>query len=292
MVAKDFIPRIIQSRKPLLDDVPSRDRFETEAEGGCGVTGFACSIPVRGKHIFEPSRQMHNRGNGRGGGIAAMGFDSRMLGVSPEILAEDYILQIAVLEDGVMDEVEEQFIEPCYTVHFSERIPRIDDYRDIPGLDVRPPDVWRYFVRVKPEVLTDFVSRNGFHELDRREAEDEFVYQNSFKLNRTFYDAYGKQQAFVLSHGRNFFILKIVGYAEQVVQYYKLDDFKAHIWIAHQRYPTKGRVWHPAGAHPFIGLNEALVHNGDFANYHSVVEYLRKYPPPFPHGHGSLGPPL
>jgi len=84
----------------------------------------------------------------------------------------------------------------------------------------------------------------------------------------------GRQQAFVLSHGRNFFILKIVGYAEQVVQYYKLDDFKAHIWVAHQRYPTKGRVWHPAGAHPFIGLNEALVHNGDFANYHSVAEYL------------------
>ena len=40
--------------------------------------------------------------------------------------------------------------------------------------------------------------------------------------------------------------------------------------------PTKGRVWHPGGAHPFIGLNEALVHNGDFANYHSVCEYLRQ----------------
>ena len=71
-------------------------------------------------------------------------------------------------------------------------------------------------------------------------------------------------------------ILKIVGYAEQVVQYYRMDDFKAHIWIAHQRYPTKGRVWHPGGAHPFIGLNEALVHNGDFANYYSVSEYLRQ----------------
>jgi glutamate synthase domain-containing protein 3 len=33
-------------------------------------------------------------------------------------------------------------------------------------------------------------------------------------------------------------------------------------------------VWHPGGAHPFIGMNEALVHNGDFANYHSVCEYL------------------
>jgi glutamate synthase domain-containing protein 1/glutamate synthase domain-containing protein 3 len=271
-----LVDRIIRSRTGLVEDLPHRDRFETEAEGGCGVTGFACSVQVRGKHIFEPSRQMHNRGNGRGGGIAAMGFDHRMLGVSHEILEEDYILQIAVLEDGVMDEVERRFIEPFYRVDFSERIPRIDDYRDIAGLGVRPPEVWRYFVRVKPVVLTDFVSRNGLEDLDRREGEDEFVYQNSFNLNKTFYDAYGKQQAFVLSHGRNFFILKIVGYAEQVVQYYKLDDFKAHIWIAHQRYPTKGRVWHPAGAHPFIGLNEALVHNGDFANYHSVAEYLRQ----------------
>ncbi len=72
-------------------------------------------------------------------------------------------------------------------------------------------------------------------------------------------------------------ILKIVGYAEQVAQYYLLDDFKAHGWIAHQRYPTKGRVWHPGGAHPFIGMDEALVHNGDFANYHAVTEYLKQY---------------
>ena len=31
-----------------------------EAEGGCGVTGFACTVPVRGKHIYEPSIQMRN----------------------------------------------------------------------------------------------------------------------------------------------------------------------------------------------------------------------------------------
>ena len=107
-----------------------------------------------------------------------------------------------------------------------------------------------------------------------RDIEDEFVYQNSFRLNATFYASLGEKQAFVLSHGRNLLIFKIVGYAEQIVQYYQLEDFRAHVWIAHQRYPTKGRVWHPGGAHPFIGLNEALVHNGDFANYHSVTEYL------------------
>ncbi|MFH0845565.1 MAG: glutamate synthase [Pseudomonadota bacterium] len=260
----------------MVKDLPPRDCWQTEAEGGCGVTGFACSVPVRGKHIFEPSKQMHNRGNGRGGGIAAMGFDHRMLGVTREMLEEDYILQIAVLEEGVMEDLEQIFIDPWFDVDFSERIPHVDDYRDIQGLEVRPPGVWRYFVRVKPQVLRDFMTKNELHALSQRQAEDEFVYQNSFKINKTYYDAFGKQHAFVLSHGRNFFILKIVGYAEQVVQYYKLDDFKAHIWIAHQRYPTKGRVWHPAGAHPFIGLNEALVHNGDFANYHSVAEYLRQ----------------
>jgi hypothetical protein len=67
-----------------------------------------------------------------------------------------------------------------------------------------------------------------------------------------------------------------VGYAEQAAAYYRLDDLTAHLWIAHQRYPTKGRIWHPGGAHPFIGVNEALVHNGDFANYHRVTEYLRQ----------------
>ena len=268
------ITNIIKSRKSLVKDIPCTRYSGIEAEGGCGVTGFACSIPVRGKHIFEPSRQMHNRGNGRGGGIVAMGFDHNMLGVSEEILEQDYLLQIAVLEDGVMEDLEQRFIEPWFQVDFTESIPHLTDYRYVAGLEVRPPDVWRYFVRVKPQVLKAFIEEKGLEGLSQREAEDEFVYQNSFNINKTYYDAMGRQQAFVLSHGRNFFILKIVGYAEQVVQYYKLDDFKAHIWVAHQRYPTKGRVWHPAGAHPFIGLNEALVHNGDFANYHSVAEYL------------------
>ena len=271
-----LVERVIRSRKALVEDLPSKACFETETEGGCGVTGFACSIPVRGKHIYEPSKQMHNRGNGRGGGIAAMGFEARMLGVSEEMLEKSYILQIAVLQEAVVEDLEKRFIDPFLEVHFSERIPHVQDYRDIRGLDVKPPEVLRYFVRVKPEVLDHFMAQNGLEGAPRRRVEDEFIYQNSFNINKAFYDAYGEQNAFVLSHGRNFFILKIVGYAEKVVEYYKLDNFKAHVWIAHQRYPTKGKVWHPAGAHPFVGLNEALVHNGDFANYHSVAEYLRQ----------------
>ena len=40
--------------------------------------------------------------------------------------------------------------------------------------------------------------------------------------------------------------------------------------------PPKGGSGTPGGAHPFIGLDEALVHNGDFANYYSVTEYLKQ----------------
>jgi glutamate synthase domain-containing protein 1 len=276
MKQNEIIRNIIDSRKRLVEGLPTRSRYETEAEGGCGVTGVACSVPVRGKHIHEPSRQMHNRGNGRGGGIAAMGFDHEAMGVSAEMLEEDYLLHIAVLDEGVQTDLEERFIKPFFRIDFSGRLSHVQDYRDVPGLEVKPPEVRRYMARVKPEVLTGFVEEQGLQALSTREAEDEFVYRNSFRINRTYYDAVGEQRAFVLSHGRNFFILKIVGYAEQVVQYYELEDFKAHIWIAHQRYPTKGRVWHPGGAHPFIGLNEALVHNGDFANYHSVTEYLKQ----------------
>ena len=245
-------------------------------EGGCGVTGFISSIPVGGRHIFEPSVQMHNRGNGKGGGIAAVGLSAESLGVDQDVLDTHYMLQVALLDPDSRPDVEKASIESNLEVHHAEKIPSLDDFREIDGLEVKPPDVWRYFVRVKKDVLDHFIVENGLDDLDPQKAEDEYIVQNSFRLNQKFYASLGEQRAFVLSHGRNLMILKIVGYAEQVAQYYLLEDFKAHGWIAHQRYPTKGRVWHPGGAHPFIGLDEALVHNGDFANYHAVSEYLRQ----------------
>lgn len=247
-----------------------------EVEGGCGVTGFACTTPVGGKHIYEPSIQMRNRGNGKGGGIAACGLVPEELGVSRKVLDEDYILQVALLDPTARGEVEKTFIEPFFNVEQGGLIPTLDDFRDVPLLEVQPPDVARYFVRVKPDVLSRFADEKGLAEagMSEREIEDEFVYQNSIRLNNQCYASLGDKRAFVMSHARNLLIVKIVGYAEAAVQYYRMPDVRAHVWIAHQRYPTKGRVWHPGGAHPFIGLNEALVHNGDFANYLSVSEYL------------------
>ena len=266
--------KLWETRQDFPRTYPVDKIVKGEDEGGCGVTGFAASVPVSGKHIFLPSVQMHNRGNGKGGGIAAVGLDAESLGVSQEVLEEDYLIQVAYLDPEARRQVESQFITNVFKVVHQAKIPTVRDWRDLPGLTVQPPDVWRYFVRVKPEVLQYFVQQHRLYEIPLRLVEDEFVAQNCYKLNQAFYASLGEKKAFVLSQGRNIMILKIVGYAEEAALYYQLLDFKAHIWIAHQRYPTRGRVWHPGGAHPFAALNVALVHNGDFANYFAVSEYL------------------
>jgi glutamate synthase domain-containing protein 1/glutamate synthase domain-containing protein 3 len=261
---------IIRSRARLVQGMSIGSKIE--AEGGCGVIGAACSEPIPGRHILSALLQMKNRGNGKGGGIAALGLSAERLGVSRQILQEDYLIQIAYLDPSARKEVEEEFIFPLLNVDASDWVQTVDDYRRIDGLQVKPPAVRRYFCRVKEDTLTQFMQRNGLQE--RHLAEDEFIYQNSYALNKKFYASLGDKKAFVLSHGKDMMVLKIVGYGDQVIQYYKLEDFPAHVWIGHHRYPTKGKVWHPGGAHPFVGLHEALVHNGDFSNYYSISEYL------------------
>ncbi len=277
-MSPDAIAQLITSRRGLAPFPVSRFPFpaasaKAEAEGGCGVVGLACTVPVVGRHILAPCGQMHNRGNGKGGGLATAGLVAAQMGVDESTLRGDYLIQLALLDPSVRDAVVREHIEPALDARNGYRIPTVDDYRDIEGLDVRPPDVWRYFARVRPDVLDRFIAEQHLTALDRRAAEDEFISQWAFRLNSTLYGA-GRMQAFVLSYGRDMMVLKIVGYAEQALRYYKMEDVQARIWIGHQRYPTKGRVWHPGGAHPFTALDVALVHNGDFANYHAVSEYL------------------
>ena len=262
---------LLDSRRKLHQ--PPFKYVPQEAEGGCGVVGLVASRPIRGSHILQPLEQMHNRGNGKGGGISAVGLVPEQLGVDRKTLEQDYLVQVAYLKEDIREQLEKEFIFTTYDVHVSHRVATSDDPALLDRLEVAPPVVHRYFCRAKKEVLDRFVQENALHDVDRRRAEDELVYQTSFQINKKYY-AGTSMSAFVMSQGRNMLIMKIVGYAEDVIHYYKLEDFQAHMWIGHQRYPTKGRVWHPGGAHPFMGLDEALVHNGDFANYYSMTEYL------------------
>jgi glutamate synthase domain-containing protein 1/glutamate synthase domain-containing protein 3 len=268
MTHREMVEKIIRSRASLAPaggHPPSRRK--EEAEGGCGVVGIASSEPVPARHLRQALVQMRNRGNGKGGGVAAVGLLPGEMGVPREVLENDYLLSIACLDAGARAEVERDCIEPVFQVHHVRSLPR-----DEAPFEPAPPEVYQYFVRVKPEVVAAFRKRNGLGEA--APVEDEIVYQNSHRLNRAFYAAAGEKRAFVLSHGKNMFVLKMVGYGEDVIRCYRLEDLRAHVWIGHHRYPTKGRVWHPGGAHPFVGLHEALVHNGDFANYASLCEYL------------------
>jgi glutamate synthase domain-containing protein 1 len=280
MKQQDIAEKIITSRRLAESEFNKRPQvFQTEAEGGCGVIGIACNEKIEARHLLRSLMQMRNRGNGKGGGIAAVGLMPSELGVTSEILEEDYLLTVAYLDQSSRQEVEQRYILPTFEVDYVHHAPRINDFRAIKGLDIQPPEIFIYFVRVKPEILHEFEVKHGFSGNKKttvmsQDFTDEIVYQNTYRLNQEFYSSTGNNRAFVLSHGKNMLVFKMVGYGDDVIRYYQLEELHAHIWIGHHRYPTKGRVWHPGGAHPFVGLHEALVHNGDFANYASISEYL------------------
>jgi glutamate synthase domain-containing protein 1/glutamate synthase domain-containing protein 3 len=276
MTRADMVRALAASRRRLAAGLPAA-LPSPDAEGGCGVIGMAASVPVAGRHLLRSLEQMRNRGNGKGGGIAAAGLDPDALGVSREVLTEDYLLAIAYLEPEARAAVEADHIAPTFVVDHVHRFAGAVDWRDIPGLEVAPPDAVAYFVRVRPEARARFLRDTEIPAAGGDAIDDEIVYQSSFALNRAFYASTGDKRAFVLSHARDLLVLKMVGYGEDVVRYYGLEQFPAHVWIGHHRYPTKGRVWHPGGAHPFIGMHEALVHNGDFANYASISSYLAQH---------------
>ncbi len=249
-------------------------RRREAAEGGCGVIGTASSVRTPGRAMLAALAQMRNRGNGKGGGVAAAGLDPGFFGTTREVLRDDYLMAVAYLDPACSAELEERFIEPSFEVDHVTDLPVMADHVPL-GLEVRPPRVRCYLVRVRADVRKAFMKGNGLSgKTGEAAAEDEIVFRNSYDLNNAFYASAGEKRAFVLSHGKDLLVAKLVGYGDDVVRYYRLEDLRAHVWIGHHRYPTKGTVWHPGGAHPFIGLNEALVHNGDFANYASMCSYL------------------
>lgn len=266
-----LVERLIHSRAALWPSPPPPlELRKAEAEGGCGVIGIASSVPIEGRHLLQSLIQMRNRGNGKGGGAALAGLDPNDFGVSAQVLRDCTLMAVAYLDLSVQAEVE-RLISDSFDIHHTHRLPILRE------IEPRPPQVETYFVTVKPNALDAFAYTSQLADLAPAALNDEFVYQFSFGLNRSYYASLGEKRAFVLSHGKDLLVVKLVGYGDDVFRVYGLDSMRSHVWIGHHRYPTKGTVWHPGGAHPFVGLNEALVHNGDFANYASVCSYLAQH---------------
>ena len=98
---KDFSEQLLATCSQVYSASGQSISPKPAEEGGCGVTGFACTVPLAGRFIYEPSIQMQNRGNGKGGGIAAVGFIPEQIGVPRDVLDNSYLYQIALLASGL-----------------------------------------------------------------------------------------------------------------------------------------------------------------------------------------------
>src|SRR5437899_6287279 len=130
MNREHLIESLIASRRSLKENAPPLR--PTEAEGGCGVIGMAASVPVPGSHLLQALQQMRNRGNGKGGGIAAVGLDPEFFGCQRATLANDYLLAVAYLDSSVRPQVEATCIEPTFIVDMTFQLPTLPDFRSIP----------------------------------------------------------------------------------------------------------------------------------------------------------------
>ncbi len=192
------------------------------------------------RSIIEGIRLMNERCNGLGGGFAAYGL-------YPEY--KDYYALHVLLKDFELKDHVAEMLKEHVNIYKDEEIPT----RNVEGLsqDYIP---WRFFVDVP--------------ERHARDADD-YIIDLAMKINNT-------RDALVVSSGKNMGVFKAIGYPDQVAELYKLEKYKAYMWLAHGRYPTNTRGWW-GGAHPFSILDYSIVHNGEITSYGTNRRFLELY---------------
>jgi len=185
---------------------------------------------------------MHERGNGLGGGFA-------VYGLYPDH-KDDHALHIMYTSRDAKRDTDD-FIDERFEVQEDEEVPtREANVRD-------PPIVWRYFVQPRKS------------RLDGRPTDD-YVMENVMQINaRT-----GK--AFVFSSGKDMGVFKGVGFPEDIAEHFCLDEYRGYMWTCHGRFPTNTPGWW-GGAHPFSILDWTVIHNGEISSYGINRRYLEMY---------------
>jgi glutamate synthase domain-containing protein 1 len=214
---------------------------------GCGLSGMMSLTGERvdGRSIRASIGLLHDRSNGLGGGFAAYG-------IYPD-RPDQFALHIMFYTADAQERTE-QALERDFEVALDERIPT----RPNPNI-VDPPALMRYFVRTRA------------HRLEEAGVPaEEFVLARVMLINADIPDA------FVFSSGKNMGAFKAVGYAEDIADFFRLDEYQAYIWIAHGRFPTNTPGWW-AGAHPFTLLDWSVVHNGEISSYGINKRYLEMF---------------
>ncbi|MDR3319367.1 MAG: hypothetical protein LBS99_08005 [Clostridiales bacterium] len=214
---------------------------------GCAISGIFSKEKKRisGSDIIRSIAVMHDRSNGLGGGFAGYG-------IYPEY--KDYFALHIFYDDIESRQACERYLDRHFDIINLSKIPT----RRISAIK-NEPLIWRYFVLPLPTKL-------AASQLDQKE----FMVRCVIKINTKIDGAY------VFSSGKNMGVFKAVGYPEEVGEFYKLDEYLGHCWIAHGRYPTNTPGWW-GGAHPFSMLDFAVVHNGEISSYDANRRHIEMF---------------
>jgi len=196
-----------------------------------------------GEGVIRAIANMHDRGNGLGGGFA-------IYGLYPEY-ADLYAFHIMYLSlEGKAKT--EAFLRDNFNLIYEEEIPT----RPAQAI-VNPPLVWRYFLEVCS------------HQPEQQSADD-YVVERVMEINSKL------QDTFVFSSGKDMAVFKGVGYPEEIADYFCLEQYEGYLWTAHGRFPTNTPGWW-GGAHPFSILDWTVVHNGEISSYGINKRYLEQF---------------
>lgn len=215
--------------------------YEKEISG-CGLIGMMSEDckPISGEKIAEAIDVMSFRGNGLGAGYAGYG-------IYPDFA--DYYAFHMMFDHEKGKEEGERFLKKHFEVVNDEEIPT----RKTKNIN-KEPLLWRYFVEPKA----------------RGKDEREYVKNRVMQVN----DAV--DGAFVASSGKNMGVFKGVGFPDEIGKFYRIEEYGAHTWTAHNRFPTNTPGWW-GGAHPFNLLDWSVVHNGEISSYGINRRYLETF---------------
>lgn len=215
---------------------------EDKVISACSIFGMmdVSGEPFSGEPVFRAMANMHDRGNGLGGGFA-------VYGLYPEH-PDCYAFHIMFSSQAGRHETEE-FLNYRFRIELSEEIPT----RKTKGI-TNEPLIYRYFVTPKLR-------------LDDEQSEDDYIVGKVLQINSEIEDS------FVFSSGKNMGVFKGVGFPEEIADYFRLEEYKGYIWTSHGRFPTNSQAWW-GGAHPFCMLDRTVVHNGEISSYGANRAYL------------------
>jgi glutamate synthase domain-containing protein 1 len=196
-----------------------------------------------GEGVIRAIANMHDRGNGLGGGFA-------IYGLYPEY-ADFYALHIMYLSQKGQRETE-AFLKDNFRVVHREKVPT----HPISAIK-NPPLVWSYFIDL------------GQHQPEQQ-SEDNYVVERVMTINTKLCDS------FVFSSGKDMAVFKGVGYPEEIADYFCLEQYQGYLWVAHGRFPTNTPGWW-GGAHPFCILDWTVAHNGELSSYGINQRYLKQF---------------